>query len=881
MRDLKLSAKLSLLIIAVVVIFSLATSSMMILIIRSSIRDVQLRSLADSVNAYANAASFYLEGAVSALQNEKRLPQLTDFSSVKYIDPDLHGLPAQIDEDKRNVALSVLNNSQTFEYIILLKADGTPYLIEPYNLQIQLQNDSFAFTSWYQELVSGAEYVISDLNISPVTQRPTVVIAIPLKDAGGNILGIWAGGIKLEVLSTLGFSSGGTNSGRLGFITDKRGLIIAHQARPQFVVEQTDFSAVPPVQAALAGSQCTIQFVSPIDGLEKLGAYTTIKNTDWAVVYEVPISVAFAPVGVLVLTNVILSVLRILLIVTGVLYIVRRVIKPLNQLQKAAAAVGTGDLSQRIEVKSRDEIGLLGLEFNRMAESLETQVQERQDAEKAQIKAEKEATAAKISKDILDYILDPVLLLDLEGKITQFNRAFTRRFGYGDEVIGRTSAVLVIESEIPEVAEVIREVKEKGFATNIDYTCITKYNKQFPIILNASLTRDLEEKPSGIVAVFRDITLRKKAEEQLLKAEERYHSTLNNMMEGCQIIGFDWHYLYINDMAVKHGRLTKAEYIGHTMMELFPGIEYTEMFARLCKSMQDRTSARMENKFIYQDGEPAWFELNIQPVPEGLFILSLDITQRKQSEEILARKSEELARSNTELQHFAYVASHDLQEPLRMITSYVQLLQRRYTGKLDQAADDFINYAVDGATRMGVMINDLLQLSRVESQGKPFQLTDCEKVLERALQNLQISISESGAIVKLDPLPKVSGDEVQLTQLFQNLIANAIKFRGEKSPEIHISAKRNENDWIFSVKDNGIGIEPQYFERIFIIFKRLHNKQEYPGSGIGLALCKKIVERHGGKIWVESTLGKGSTFYFSIPVKGEKSYETDNKSKTG
>ena len=243
-----------------------------------------------------------------------------------------------------------------------------------------------------------------------------------------------------------------------------------------------------------------------------------------------------------------------------------------------------------------------------------------------------------------------------------------------------------------------------------------------------------------------------------------------------------------------------------------------------------------------------------------------DATEAWEAEQALKTRTEELARSNQELEQFAYVASHDLQEPLRMVASYTQLLARRYKGKLDQNADDFIAFAVDGATRMQGLINDLLKFSRVGTQGKPFVDTDCEQVLNHALANLEVAVRESWAAITRDPLPRVMGDATQLVQLFQNLIGNAIKFRDPaEPPQIHIGARRLEDGWEFAVRDHGIGISPDYFERIFIIFQRLHSKEEYPGTGIGLALCKKIVERHGGRIWVESRLGGGATFRFTIP----------------
>lgn len=245
-----------------------------------------------------------------------------------------------------------------------------------------------------------------------------------------------------------------------------------------------------------------------------------------------------------------------------------------------------------------------------------------------------------------------------------------------------------------------------------------------------------------------------------------------------------------------------------------------------------------------------------------------EVEESKRTQGALSRLAEELARSNTELEQFAYVASHDLREPLRMVISYLKLLERRYRGKLDAEAEEFIEYAVDGADRMRVLINDLLQYSRLGALEKPVESVDCSLVVKSVADNLKVMIDESGAVLTRDPLPQVMGDPVQLAELFQNLLSNAIKFRSHRPPKIHIETEQKNGECVFSVRDNGIGMDPLSANRVFIIFQRLHTQSEYPGTGVGLAVCKKIVERHGGRIWVESKPGKGSTFFFTIPAKG-------------
>ncbi len=296
------------------------------------------------------------------------------------------------------------------------------------------------------------------------------------------------------------------------------------------------------------------------------------------------------------------------------------------------------------------------------------------------------------------------------------------------------------------------------------------------------------------------------------------------------------------------------------------------------RSLKDKDDYQSEFRVIWPDGSLHWLLSRGKVYRDAggqamrMTGVCWDITERREAEECLERQAQELTRSNSELEQFAYVASHDLQEPLRMVASYTQLLARRYQGKLDGDADRFIGHAVNGALRMQALINDLLTLSRVGRKGEPFLPTDCNAAVDQAIANLTGAIEDNQAQVSHDSLPTVTADGRQLTQLFQNLISNAVKFRKkDETPCIHVAAAAQDDKWVFSVRDNGIGIDPKYHERIFQIFQRLHTREEYPGTGIGLAIFKKIVERHGGILWVESQPGQGSTFYLTIPKNGEPS----------
>ena len=359
--------------------------------------------------------------------------------------------------------------------------------------------------------------------------------------------------------------------------------------------------------------------------------------------------------------------------------------------------------------------------------------------------------------------------------------------------------------------------------------------------------------------------------------DDLFRQLLEAAPDAIVIVDRDGCIVLLNRMAETMFGYGRSELVGKAVEVLLPSAfrdsHHQHRQAYFSDAHTRPMGSGLELRAQHKSGREIPVEISLSPLQSenGQLVTAVvrDITERQQARKALEQHALDLERSNAELEQFAYVASHDLQEPLRMVASYAQLLSRRYRDQLDADADEFIDYIVDGATRMQNLINDLLTFSRIGSRGNEMVPTDTNAVLQRVLNNLQLAIDDSHAKVTFEQLPEVKGDELQLIQLFQNLISNALKFHGEAAPVIHIGAKHDAKEAVFSVADQGIGIEPQYSERIFLLFQRLHGKKEYPGTGIGLAICKKIVDRHGGKIWIESQPSKGTTFYFTLPIISE------------
>jgi len=435
------------------------------------------------------------------------------------------------------------------------------------------------------------------------------------------------------------------------------------------------------------------------------------------------------------------------------------------------------------------------------------------------------------------------------------------------------NSVIISRTLTKRVASLASGVEVIG-SGNLDYRIAVEGNDELTALALASnaMAVKLRDTFTSVGNLEREVEQRRRSEE-LLRETRDYLENLITFANAPIIV---WNpQLLITRCNHAFEKLTgkkEGEIIGHSLKYLFPSDEVETSLEHITSTLSGERLESVEVNICHANGSVRtvlWSSATIfaadGATPLATIAQGQDVTQRKQAESRLAATVEELHRSNRELEQFAYVASHDLQEPLRMVTSYTQLLAERYENQLDAKAQKFIHYAVDGAVRMQRLIKDLLEFSRVSSRGAPFAAVDCNQLLAQVLDSLQATIRATGAVITSDPLPVVMGDQVQIAQLFQNLLTNAIKFCVNIPPTIHVGSGATDSHWQLSVRDNGIGIDKQYADKIFVIFQRLHSREEYEGTGIGLAVCKRIVERHSGALWFESEGGQGTTFYCTFP----------------
>ena len=486
-------------------------------------------------------------------------------------------------------------------------------------------------------------------------------------------------------------------------------------------------------------------------------------------------------------------------------------------------------------------------------------------------KFEAEADRARLGA-IVESSHDAIVGKNLDDVITSWNTGAEKIYGYSAaETIGKSAAMLVPPGEQEKFTRLMEKVKRGEPVISQETERVRKDGKHIFVSLTLSPVRDAAGRIVGVSAIGCDITEQKRLQDALRRSGEEFRELFDNAPIGFHELDTEGRLTRINNTELQILGYTAGELMGQFVWKLSADEELSRRatFAKL--GGEAPPPHGFERVLRRKDGSsvPVLIHDRLLKRADGVIIgihsTIEDITERKRAEEKLQLALAELERSNKELEQFAYIASHDLQEPLRMVSSYTQLLAKRFEGQLDEKTRKYVHYAVDGAFRMKTLINDLLTYSRVGRRGKPLEPADSSVVLGEALRNLAALVEENRAVITHENLPTVCADGSQLVLVFQNLIANAIKFRRADVPRIHVSAQDKGGEWVFAVKDNGIGIESRHADRIFVIFQRLHTHEEYSGNGIGLAVCKRVVERHGGKIWFESEPGSSTTFFFTIP----------------
>jgi PAS domain S-box-containing protein len=666
-------------------------------------------------------------------------------------------------------------------------------------------------------------------------QVMVVAVAVPIRNHNDQVIGVLLSEYRLDRLAER-FRH--VRIGEHGFIIilDHTGAVVVHAHVDAQTRQYTEYQDLAPVRGAMEGAAWTGPFEDPLTKQIMMASFVpvTVGARRWVVIAFQPATAAHEAMATL-----------------------------FWQLGAGAAIVALAGLVAVLA------LGRISSRNRHLAEEL--------DARNRSLTSER-----NVLRNLIDTIPDHIFIKDTQGRYILGNMAHARfhRLPSPEYVVGKRTEDLFR----PEWAERYRADDQRVLASGQPII-----DREEQVCNSAGIWRwvattkfpwrDGEGNIVGLVCVSRDITEQRKISEEM----RRLQNFLNSVIEDLPNMVFvkDAHsrkFVRFNRAGEELLGIPREELIGKSDHDFYPKDEADAFYAHDSLVLESAQLVDVPSEPIHtRDKGVRILHTRKIPILDGsgrpayLLGVSVDVTELRKAEAQLSVKNQELARSNRELEQFAYVASHDLQEPLRMVASYLQLIERRYRDKLDAPAHDFIDFAVDGAKRMQVMINDLLAYSRVGTRGKALVRTSCEEILARVLKNLEVAIAETHAVVTHDPLPEIMVDASQLDQLLQNLIGNAVKFHGSQPPQVHIRARRVEGGeklWEFAVRDNGLGIAPEHFERIFQIFQRLHSRAEYPGTGIGLALARRIVERHGGRIWLESAVGQGSTFYFTIPDQG-------------
>ncbi|GJL51478.1 MAG: hypothetical protein NPIRA01_27050 [Nitrospirales bacterium] len=571
-----------------------------------------------------------------------------------------------------------------------------------------------------------------------------------------------------------------------------------------------------------------------------------------------------------------LSIVLLVFAFIGAYFLSRSIVSPLKNLNRATAAIGRGEKPAEFSVYSQDEIGELFMAFNAMA----TKVEERTAA-----LAQKEAQM----RTIVEATPSGMLMINDHGLIELVNQLITQQFGYPREaLIGQPVEMLLPErfraKHVNDRNAYFSFPEPRSMGQGQDLYGLRQDQSEFPVEIALNpLTTD---QGHFVLASIIDITSRRQSEQEIHQLHRQNELILTSAGEGIYGLDLDGKATFINPAAARMLGYEPTELLGHPMHTTIhhtksDGSPYPQQDCPWHIAIWNNHMSRITNEVFWcKDGTSFPVEYTCTPIHDeagtvtGAVVTFNDITMEKSSEVVLEHYIDDLRRSNAELEQFAYVASHDLQEPLRKVRNFAELLAVRVKGSLPQEAEKLLPPIVDGAIRMQALVQDLLTYSRVARVEQPLEPVNLQTIAENVKTTLEEVLADAQATLMIGPLPTIEGNAIQLEQLFQNLIGNGLKYRGNHAPVIEVSAIEKPEHWEFAVRDNGIGIDLQYAERIFVIFQRLHTKKKYSGTGIGLAICKKIVELHGGHIWVDSTLGEGSTFFFTLPHSRVNVHET-------
>ena len=563
----------------------------------------------------------------------------------------------------------------------------------------------------------------------------------------------------------------------------------------------------------------------------------------------------FALIFLALFTIILIILITVYVIITSNLRVRKKAEDELHQLNKELVFKNEEKEKRAAElIIANKELSFQNEEKEKRAIELIIANKELKKAEQAIKKSEEKY------RSLIEQASDAIFIYNAEGKFLDVNERACTMLDYTKEQLCTMKPSDLFTADELSQKPIMQKELLRGERTSVERNILRSNGSLIPVDITAKMLSD-----GRTMAIVRDISERKQAEQAIKESEEKYRTLVEQASDAILITDTAGQFITVNTSACKLSQYSEKELLEMTIYDFAITEDLQKNPFHFDELKQGKTVIN-ERAMKRNNGIGLNVETTSKLLPDGrLLIFVRDISERKKTEEALEKRAAELLASNTELEHFAYVASHDLQEPLRMVISFMNLLEKRMDGQLDETNKQYIHFAVDGAKRMKTLIQDLLLYSRVGTNKENFTATDLNEVMQYVNNLLKENIKKTRAEITVKPMPVISANKPLISQLFVNLVSNALKYHGDKEPEIEVGCTEEPGKWIFYVKDNGIGIDPKYFDKIFIMFQRLHNKNEYSGTGIGLAICKKIVETHKGKIWVESEAGKGSTFYFSLP----------------